>query len=485
MFLIDQLILLGGVLLVIGIVSSKLSARLGLPVLVLFLAVGMLAGEDGPGGIDFDDFVTTHAIGTLALAIILFVGGLQTRAAALAASWKPAAALATLGVLVTAAITGTAAAFILEIPLLAGLLLGSIAASTDAAAVFSVLRSQGVHLRPRLAATLEVESGSNDPMAIFLTVGLVEVLTGGMELGAGLLTLFAAQMGIGALAGLGSGWLAVRVINRINLGAAGLYPVLVGACGLVAFGLAATLGGSGFLAIYLAGIVLGNSRIVFQRGTFLFMDGLAWMGQIVMFVVLGLLSTPSDVAAVAGPALLISLVLIFLARPLAVRPILLAFGYGWREQLLIAWVGLKGAVPIVLATFPLMFGVPDGALLFNVVFFVVLVSATLQGWTLPLVASALGLQEARAPRPPVSLELMALEDVQAEIVDYLVAPASPLAGRLVRDLRLPDGAILALVTRGRTLITPRGSTALQPGDHLFVIARAEIRPAVEEALTRA
>jgi cell volume regulation protein A len=322
-------------------------------------------------------------------------------------------------------------------------------------------------------------------MAIFLTVGLVEVLTGGMELGAGLLTLFAAQMGIGALAGLGVGWLGVRAINRINLGAAGLYPVLVGACGLVAFGLAATLGGSGFLAIYLAGIVLGNSRIVFQRGTFLFMDGLAWMGQIVMFVVLGLLSTPSDGAAVAGPALLISLVLIFLARPHAVMPILLACGYGWREQLLIAWVGLKGAVPIVLATFPLMFGVPDGALLFNVVFFVVLVSATLQGWTLPLVASALGLQEARAPRPPVSLELMALEEVQAEIVDYLVAPASPLAGRLVRDLRLPDGAILALVTRGRTLITPRGPTALQPGDHLFVIARAEIRPAVEEALSRA
>ena len=484
MFLIDQLILFGGVLLVIGIVSSKLSARLGLPVLVLFLAVGMLAGEDGPGGIEFDDFVAAHALGTLALAIILFDGGLQTRAAALTASWKPAAALATLGVLVTAAITGAAASWVLDIPLLTGLLLGSIAASTDAAAVFSVLRTQGVHLRARLATTLEVESGSNDPMAIFLTIGLVEVLTQRMELGAGLLTLFAAQMGIGALVGAACGWLGVRVINRINLGAAGLYPVLAGACGLVAFGLAAALGGSGFLSIYLAGIILGNSRIVFQRGTFLFMDGLAWMGQIAMFVVLGLLSTPSDVVEVAGPALLISLVLIFVARPVAVMPALLAFGYTWREQVLIAWVGLKGAVPIVLATFPLMFGVPEGGLLFNVVFFVVLVSATLQGWTLPLVASVLGLQEERPPSPSVTLELMTLQDVHAEIIEYLVAHDSPLAGRLVRELELPDGAILALLIRGNTLITPRGPTALESGDHLFVIAHAEIRPAVEKALTR-
>jgi cell volume regulation protein A len=485
MFLVDQLVLLGGALLITGIVSSKFSARLGLPVLVLFLAVGMLAGEDGIGGIEFDNFVTAHAIGTVALAVILFDGGLQTRVSALKAAWKPAALLATFGVLATAAITGLAASYILDLPLLTGMLLGSIVASTDAAAVFAVLRSQGVHLRERLAATLEIESGSNDPMAIFLTVGLVEVLTARMTLGWDLALLFAMQMGLGALVGLGVGWSAVRVINRINLSAAGLYPVLAGACGFVAFGLAATLGGSGFLAIYLAGIVIGNSRIVFQRGTFLFMDGLAWMGQIAMFVVLGLLSTPSELLDGAGSSLLLAAVLIFLARPIAVVPLLWPFRFSWREQVLIAWVGLKGAVPIILATFPLMYGLPEGRALFNVVFFVVLVSAVLQGWTLTILATHLELQEPALPAPAVSLELMSLRDVHADIVDYPVPPSSKLVEKTVKDLRLPEGAILAMISRGPRLIAPRGGTRLRPNDHLFIIAGADSRAALEQALSDA
>jgi cell volume regulation protein A len=482
-FLVDQLILLGGFLLVIGIVSSKFSARLGLPVLVLFLAVGMLAGEDGPGGIPFDSFVTAHAIGTLALAVILFDGGLQTRTSALRVSWKPASLLATVGVLVTAAVTGYAASLILDVPLLDGLLLGSIVASTDAAAVFAVLRSQGVQLRERLAATLEVESGSNDPMAIFLTLGLVQVLSGEMTIGWDMANLFAMQMGLGAAIGLGVGWLTVRVINHINLGAAGLYPVLAGACGFVAFGLAAALGGSGFLAIYLAGIVIGNSRVVFQRGTFLFMDGLAWMGQIVMFVVLGLLSTPSELLTVASSGLLISLVLIFLARPLATVPLLMPFRFSWQEHVLIAWVGLKGAVPIILATFPMMFDLENGRLLFNVVFFVVLVSAILQGWTLPVIASRLHLKDDRMPGPAVSLELMALRDINADIVDYAVYPGSPLAGRTVQQLRLPEGAVLAMISRGTQLIAPRGNTDIQIGDHLFIVTRADTKQQLDRALT--
>jgi potassium/hydrogen antiporter len=482
MFLVDHLILLGGALLIIGIVSSKFSTRLGLPVLVLFLAVGMLAGEDGFGRIEFDNFRAAHAIGTVALAVILFDGGLQTRTAALRLAWKPAALLATLGVLITAAVTGLAASWLLGIPLLAGLLLGSIVASTDAAAVFSVLRSQGLQLRQRVAATLEIESGSNDPMAIFLTVGLVQLLANELESGWDLAALFATQMGLGALVGLGTGWLTVQIINRINLSAAGLYPVLAGACGFVAFGLAAVLGGSGFLSIYLAGIVVGNSRIVFQRGTFLFMDGLAWMGQIVMFVVLGLLSTPSDLVNVAGAGVIVSAVLIFVARPLATVPLLYPFGFSWREQTLIAWVGLKGAVPIILATFPLMFGLPEGPVLFNVVFFVVLVSAILQGWTLPVFAARLGLQEDKIPDPVVSLELMTLRDVNADIVDYAVLPGSSLIGKTVKDLELPDGAVLAMISRAGTLIAPRGGTQLQPADHLFVIARADTRRRLDEAL---
>jgi cell volume regulation protein A len=481
MFLVDHLILLGGVLLLTGILSSKFSTRLGLPVLVLFLALGMAAGEDGLG-LEFDSFVTAHAIGTLALAVILFDGGLQTRLPAIRAVWKPAALLATIGVFVTALVTGFAASRILGMPLVPGLLLGSIVASTDAAAVFAVLRSQGVRLRERIAATLEIESGSNDPMAIFLTVGLVQVLAGEVAFGFELAVVFVQQMGIGAVAGMGAGFLGVRLINRINLASAGLYPVLAGACGLIAFGAAAVLGGSGFLAIYLAGIVLGNSRLVFQRGTFLFMDALAWMGQITMFVVLGLLSTPSELVDVAGPALLVSAVLIFVARPLAVAPLLLPFGFTAREHLLISWVGLKGAVPIILSTFPLMFGVAEGPLIFDVVFFVVLVSATLQGATLGPLATRLGLQTEHVPSPPVSLELMALRDVDAEIVDFAVMPGSPVAGRAVRDLHLPEGAVLAMISRGRSLIPARGPTEVRPGDHLFVIASADRRAAVEAAL---
>jgi cell volume regulation protein A len=484
MFLVDRIILVGGALLLIGIVSSKLSMRMGLPVLVLFLIVGMLAGEEGIGGIEFNDFAIAHAIGTFALAAILFDGGLQTPIGAIRAVWKPSVLLATVGVLITAVVTGLAACYILDVPLLDGLLLGSIVGSTDAAAVFSVLRSQGLRLRERIAATLEVESGSNDPMAIFLTVGLIEVLLERMAFGVSLLQLFALQMVMGSVVGLGIGWLSVRLINRIRLESAGLYPVLTGACGLIAFGLASLLGGSGFLAIYLCGIVIGNSRIVFQRGSFLFHDAAAWMGQICMFVVLGLLSTPSEVFGVAGQGLLISAVLIFIARPIAVMPLLLPFGFSIREHLFISWVGLKGAVPIILATFPPLFGLPEGVLLFNVVFFVVLVSATTQGWTLPLLASRLGLQEAGKPEPPVSLEIVALNDVDAQIVDYTVEPGSRAAGRRLSQLALPDGIVVALISRGNALIPPRGSTTFQPGDHVFVVMQAENRPLVDRAFGR-
>jgi cell volume regulation protein A len=399
--------------------------------------------------------------------------------------WKPSALLATIGVLVTAAITGAAAAAILHVPLLSGLLLGSIVASTDAAAVFSVLRSQGVHLRERVAATLEIESGSNDPLAIFLTVGCLEVITGRTPIGPALLLLFVQQMGIGAIAGLGIGWIGARLVNRVDLASSGLYPVLAGACGLLAFGAAAVLGGSGFLAIYFAGIVLGNSRLVFGRGTALFMDGLAWISQITMFVALGLLSTPSELVAVAAPALLVAAILIVVARPAAVVPLLLPFGFSAREHLLISWVGLKGAVPIILATFPLVFDVPYGRLIFNVVFFVVLVSATLQGWTLPFLATRLGLQEPMTPPPAASLEIRSLRDVNAEIVDVAVGAGSPLVGRTVEALQLPDTAILAMVTRGRQLIAPRGATTLREGDHLFVITPRERREEVESILDSA
>lgn len=484
MFLVDQLILIGGILLLIGIISSKFSMRMGLPVLVLFLVVGMLAGSEGIGGIAFENFAVAHAIGTLALAAILFDGGLRTPVEAIRAVWKPSVLLATMGVLVTAVVTGVAAEYILDISLYHGLLLGSIAGSTDAAAVFSVLRSQGLRLQKRLAALLEFESGSNDPMAIFLTVGLIEVISGRMEMGPQLLQLFAMQMGIGIAVGLVVGWASVRVVNRINLSTAGLYPVLTGACGLVSFGAAAVLGGSGFLAIYITGIVLGNSRIVFQRGTFLFHDGLAWMGQISMFVVLGLLSFPSELLGVAVQGLLVAAVLIFVARPLAVVPLLLPFGFNVREHVFISWVGLKGAVPIILATYPPLFGVAGGELIFNVVFFVVLISAITQGWTLPLFAERLGLQDEAIQESPVSLEITSLRDVDADIVEYTVGEETRATGRMLSELTLPEGVSVAMIARENTLIPPRGPTQIRAGDHVFVILRTETRPLVDRIFSR-
>ncbi|WP_458735578.1 potassium/proton antiporter [Zobellella taiwanensis] len=479
MFAIDRLILLAAILILFGILSSKLSARLGLPVLVLFLLTGMLAGESGIGGIAFDSPQAAHALGTLALAMILFDGGLQTPVSSIKMVWRPASLLATLGVLVTALVTGVAAAYILDLPLLEGLLLGAIVGSTDAAAVFSLLRNAGIHINKRLKSTLEIESASNDPMAIFLTVGLLEVLVNDMPFGLGLLQLFVMQMGLGAVVGLLVGWVSVRVINRIQLVASGLYPVMVASCGLLAFGIAANLGGSGFLAVFLAGVVLGNSRFVFQRGTFLFHDGLAWLSQITMFVVLGLLVYPESLLEVWWQGLLIAAVLILVARPLAVVPMLRLFRFSRNEIALVSWVGLRGSVPIILAIFPLMFGLPNADLIFNVVFFVVLISATLQGSTLPLVARRLGLTEPPPAAPAATLEITAVGDIDADIVEYTLGEHPRAAGRLLSQMALPDDTVVAMITRGTTVIPPRGSTRLQQGDHLFVVLKPETRPFVD------
>ena len=334
MFLIDQLILVAAVLILLGILSSKLSARLGLPMLVLFLLVGMLAGEEGFGRLAFNNPQFAHAVGTIALAFILFDGGLQTPLSAVKKVWKPSSILATLGVLVTALITGVAASYILPISPLEGLLIGAIVGSTDAAAVFSLLRNAGINLNERLKSTLEIESASNDPMAIFLTVTLLEVLVNGLKPGVGVLQLFFLQMGGGALVGLLIGYLTLQLLQRIQLQATGLYPVLVAAAGLLAFGLAANLGGSGFLAIFICGVLIGNNKFAFQKTTFLFHDGLAWLSQIMMFVMLGLLINPSSLLDVWWQGLLIAIVLIFVARPLAVLPVLAWFGFSLRQMTL-------------------------------------------------------------------------------------------------------------------------------------------------------
>ena len=483
MFFIEQLILLGAVLILLGIFSSKISARLGLPLLVLFLMIGMLAGEDGVGQINFDNPEIAHALGTLALAIILFDGGLQTPFKAIRQVWKPASLLATLGVLVTAMLTGVAASYVLPISLLEGLLLGAIVGSTDAAAVFSLLRNADIHLNTRLKSTLEIESASNDPMAIFLTVALLQILTTDTEPGVQLFQMFFMQMGLGALFGLTIGYLAVKVINKINLQVNGLYPILVTASGLLSFGLAANLGGSGFLAIFVCGVMIGNKQFAFQRFTFLFHDGLAWLSQITMFVVLGLLIMPSSLLSIWWQGLLIAGVLVFIARPLAVIPILKLFKFNIREITLVSWVGLRGSVPIILAIFPLMYGLPSAQLLFNVVFFVVLISATLQGGTLPWVARKLKLIEEPPASAPATLEITALADVDAEIVEFTLSDDSRAVGRRISQMALPEGTVVAMITRGDDVLPPRGSTILRSNDHLFVFSKFDYNKMAQHALS--
>ncbi|MCP9901862.1 potassium/proton antiporter [Cyanobium sp. Cruz CV13-4-11] len=471
--------LLAGVLLLLGIASSKFSARLGVPVLVLFLSVGMLAGSEGLGRIPFEDYALANNIGSVALALILFDGGLRTPLQAVRRVWKPALALSTVGVLLTSLINGLAAAWVLKLPLLQGLLVGSIVGSTDAAAVFSMLRSSGLRLPERLTATLEVESGANDPMAIFLTLGLIGVITGSADSPLALLWLFLGQFGVGTIAGLLVGRLATAAVNRINLDTPGLYPLLALAFALVAFGAAAVLGGSGFLAVYIAGIVLGSSSIVFRRGIFSFHDAIAWLGQIVLFVMLGLLSFPSRLLAVAWEGLLIALVLILVARPIAVWASVWPFRFRRRDLTFLSWVGLKGAVPITLATFPLLAGVPKSGQIFNAVFFVVVLSALSQGWSLPLVARWLHIGRPADPTPALSVEINALRQVDGEIVDYTVQPGSLVAGLPLRELALPDGVVVSLIVRGQEVVMPRGSSTLLPGDHVFVALRTALEPLID------
>lgn len=479
MFAVDYLILVAAVLLILGIASSKLSSRMGLPVLVLFLGVGMLAGEEGLGGIAFENYALAHGVGTLALAVILFDGGLRTDLGQFRAVMAPALTLATAGVLITAGIVAVSAMVILDLPWIVAFLGASIVSSTDAAAVFAVFRSQGLRVRQRLVSTLEVESGSNDPMAVFLTVMCIQLLTGVLEPGPDILWLFLRQALLGGLIG----WLVARgtsiALGRIGLDSAGLYPVLVSAAGLLAFGAAATAGGSGFLAVYIAGIVLGSRRLPFRRAVFMFHDGLAWLAQILMFTLLGLLSAPSRLLAASQPALLVAGALVFLARPLAVGACLLPFRYSLREVAFVAWGGLKGSLPIILATYPLLRGLAGAQELFDVVFFAVLVSAVTQGWTLPYAARLLGLDEGPAPESGVTLEITSLQDVDGDIVEYAVREDSRAAGVRVRDLALPDGVLVAMIVRDKQVIPPRGSTQILPGDDVFVLLRPAVRGLVE------
>jgi potassium/hydrogen antiporter len=480
----EYILLAVGALLLVSIVASKASGRLGVPSLLLFLVVGMLAGSEGPGGIPFDDAYLAQSVGVVALVLILYSGGLETNWADVRAVLSKAAALSTLGVLLTALVVGLFAAWWLGFTLLEGLLLGAIISSTDAAAVFSVLRARSVGLKGEIRPLLEVESGSNDPMAVFLTVGLTGVLANPGASILGLVPSFFQQMALGALLGYGLGRAMVWVINRVRLEYDGLYPVLSLALVLLTYALTASIGGNGFLAVYLAGLVMGEHDFIHKRSLGRFHDGLAWLMQITMFLVLGLLVFPSRLVPVIGAGVALSLVLMLVARPLGVFLTLAFARAGWREKAMVSWVGLRGAVPIILATFPLLAGLPQAETIFNLVFFIVLTSVLLQGTSLPWVARRLGVDTPLAQRRSYPLEFVQTGGFRtaSEMVEVPLAENSPAAGRRIVALGLPKEALVLLVARGDEFIVPRGDTKLEAGDRLLVLADERARAAVGEVV---
>ena len=468
---LEHLFLLTGILLCLSVLATLLSARSGIPILLIFMLIGMLAGESGPGGIEFESYTLAYSIGNLALAIILLDGGMRTRMETFRVGLKPALSMATLGVVVTSGITGLIAVYILDLSWLHGMLLGSIVGSTDAAAVFSLLSGKGMHLNQRVGASLEIESGTNDPMAIFLTITLIGLITGDMDGPMDTILFLITQFGIGAVAGLVGGAILVQMIKRIEL-AAGLYPILVTGFGLALFALTALVEGSGFLAVYLAGLVLGNARLRDMESILPVLDGLAWLSQIGLFLVLGLLVSPADMWAMALPASLISLALIFVARPLAVLVSLVPFfRFNRREIGFISWVGLRGAVPVVLAIFPLMAGIPEGMLLFNVAFFVVLISLLVQGSTLPQMARLLKVEVPPELSPRRRSMLGIFQEDDFEMFLYTVS-SEAIDGVVVRQLPFPPHCRVAAVFRGENLLPASGSTRLAMGDVLCVIGRS-------------
>jgi cell volume regulation protein A len=470
---IDYQLLGLAVILLLSVLVSKVSDRFGVPALVLFLVLGMLAGSDGPGGVYFDNAAVAQFLGAAALALILFSGGLDTGWRDVRPVLKYGLTLATLGVLLTALAFGVFAHFFLGLSLLEGLLLGSIVSSTDAAAVFSVLRSKNVSLKGQLKPLLELESGSNDPMAALLTIGFVHVLTQPDLSLARLVLLFGLQMPLGAAVGLAAGKGIVFLVNRLKLGYEGLYPALTLSLVLLTYSLTNLIGGNGFLAVYLAGILVGNHDFLHKRSLLRFHDGMSWLMQIAMFLTLGLLVFPSRLVPVIGPGLLAAAWLMFAARPMSVLLCLLPTALTLREKVFVAWVGLRGAVPIVLATFPLLARAPHADFMFNMVFFVVLTSVLVQGTSIPLVARWLGLDAPLVPQRIFPLEYNPVSGLKSELKELTIPADSPAVGMSLVALRLPPEFLVVLIARGNEYLVPSGGTTLAAGDSLLVLADGE------------
>ncbi|MGI6241031.1 MAG: potassium/proton antiporter [Candidatus Omnitrophota bacterium] len=482
MWSFEAILLWAAVLLFASALSSKISDKFAVPVLLLFLAIGMLSGSEGIGKIYFDNAQQAKNIGVLALIFIIFSGGLDT-------NWKdtkpiviPGALLSTVGVFITAIITGLCAAYILKISILEGILLGSIVSSTDAAAVFAILRSKRISLKKPLKPLLEFESGSNDPMAIFLTTGFLGLLTAKSTEIVSLIPGVFLDMGMGALIGYAMAKGIVFLIRRIKLDYEGLYPVVTISLVLFTYVIAIFLKGNGILAVYLAGLGLGRAEFPNKKSIMKFHDGLAWISQIAMFVTLGLLVYPSHLLPLIGAGLLVTLILMLIARPVSVLLCLLPFNFSMPKKIMLSWVGLRGSVPIILATFPLAAGIDQAQTIFNVVFFIVIASVFVQGTSIPMVSRLLKLDVPLPNRKTYPLEFEKVEGVDAELTDVVVPYNSAVVGKMIKELNVPEKCLIMLISRNGKFAIPSGLTVIEGGDILLMLASDADLAAFQEKL---
>jgi len=467
-----------GSLIAFSVLFSRTIDRLGIPIVLLFIVLGMLGGSEGLGGLHFDDYAMAVRLGTIALVLILFDGGLNTSMASVRSVLAPASVLATFGVALTAGLV-TLAARGLGLGWTESLLLGAVVSSTDAAAVFAVLRGGRLQLEPRVGRLIEVESCINDPMAVILTMTLIEIVSlPEVSWGQAVLAI-PAQLAIGAAIGLLFGWLGRILLRRIYIPTAGLYPVLTLALAFLSFGAATMVWGSGFLAVFATGVVLGTGQVPYRNGLARVHDSLAWMSQVGTFLMLGLLVFPSQLVAIAWKGLALAVILALAARPLAVLICLLPFRLPLREISYVGWIGLRGAVPIILGTFPVLAQVPGALEVFNLVFFIVVVSSIVPGSTIRLVTRWFGLMAPYRPQPSAVLEINSTYSLNGELTSFLIEPTVAVCGAYLRDIEFPPGSAAVLVVRGRELIAPRGQTMLQAGDHVYVFFQPKDRPVIE------
>lgn len=469
--MLEELLLLAGILLVAGLAASLFAGRLRVPALVVFLLLGMVAGPDGTGIIETRDADLVRDIGIVALVLILFEGGLASGLREIRPVAIPASLLATFGVLITTTVVGTVAYVTLDLNFEQGLLLGAIVASTDGAAIFALLR--GSTLRRRLARTLEGEAGMNDPVTALLVIGLIELIRNeGSVLD--IFVTMVEELAIDAVVGVAIGVLAVQAFRRARLASEGLYPVASLATAILAFAVASNLHGSGLLSAYVAGLILGSFPIQGKRSITAFHDGIAWVAQLGMFLALGLLVSPDQLGDVWGEALVITAALLFLGRPASVMVILTPLGFSPREQVAVSWAGLRGAVPIVFATFPVIAGVPRAEEFLSIVFFVVLLTTVIQGVTFEGLALRLGVTTTQPAIDRPLVEVMAVRELGAEVVEVRVREGDAMIGARVKDLGLPRDALVNVLVRGEEALLPRGSTTLERGDRLHVLVRREV-----------